>query len=96
MPRTPIKTNVRLGVPDFAKVSKLEYRKIRNFVAHQANLCGYDENGLWNMIIRELTTRHENFVKGRAKTALTLSDAADKICKAAVKERMKMTTEAAS
>lgn len=95
MPRT-IPTNTRLAVPDYAKVSKLEYRKIRNFVTWQASKAGYDEHGLWNMVIMELTRRHDNYVKGKAKTLLTLEDAANKICKAALKERMEMANEAAA
>jgi hypothetical protein len=95
VPSPAVPVNTRLPVPDYAKVSKLEYRKIRNFVTYQANLAGYDENGLWNMVIREVTRRHDNYVKGKAKSLLTLTDAADKICRAALKERMAMLNEAA-
>jgi hypothetical protein len=76
-------------------VPKPTYRRIRNFVEHKARVAGFDEVGMWNLVIREITRRHENVAKGKAKSEITLLEAAEKICKAATKERMKMIQEEA-
>jgi hypothetical protein len=81
------------NVPSYARVAKSEYRRTRNFVAYTARTAGFDEVGLWNLVIETLEKRHTNFTKGKAKTDMTLVEAADKICKQAVKEREKMIAE---
>lgn len=85
--------NTFRNCPRWAHTTKEEYRKIRNFVFHTAHRAGFDETGLWNLVIEKLEKRHANFLRGRAKTDWTLADAADAVCKAAYKERMKMVNE---
>lgn len=82
--------NTFRNCPKWAHTTKDEYRKIRQHVEYTARTAGFDYTDLWNLVIETLEKRHANFLAGRAKTDLTLAQAADKICKEAIKERKKM------
>lgn len=81
------------NVPEYAKVDKFTYRKTRDFVMTTARIYGFHEVDMWNLVIEQITKRHANVIKNKAKNELTLVEAADKICKEAKAERAKIEAE---
>jgi hypothetical protein len=84
------------AVPDFARVNKSEYARLRGECQRTAKAAGFDWTDMWNLAIDELTKRHANVLKGRAKTELTLAEAVLRVQKKAVKVRMEMQTQGAA
>ena len=83
-------------VPDYAKVSKDQYRHLRSECQRTARAAGFAWETLWNLALDEVAKRHANVLKGRAKNELPLADAVLKVQKEAIKARMEIETERAS
>lgn len=81
------------GVPAYAQVDKATYRKTRDYVLVTARLYGFHEVDMWNLVIESIEKRHANVIKNKAKSELTLVEAADKVCKEAQKERARLEAE---
>lgn len=82
-------------VPEWAKVPASEYRRLRSEMQRTGKAAGYDWTDMWNLAIAEMTKRHDNVLKGRAKNDLTLAEAVVKVQKEAVKARMEVEMERA-
>lgn len=81
-------------LPDYARVSKSEFARLRGELMHTARVAGFDEEGTWNILLRQIEERHDLYLRGRRKTELTLAQAVKKLRKAMIQERASMMREA--
>ena len=74
-------------VPEYARVSKDEYRRIRKEVETVSSIFSFDFREVWNLMIDTMVQRHAKVIAGSAKIEMTLQQAADGIRTQLAKER---------
>jgi hypothetical protein len=86
--------NVISNVPEWAKVSKDEYRQLRNELRRTTDAASFDFVQVWNLMIETMEERHALVAKGRRKNDLTLAQAVGKMQQDVIKERADIMQEA--
>lgn len=74
-------------VPDYARVTKPEYKEFRKRVETVAWIYNFHFIDLWNLMIDTMNERHAKVLAGKAKSDMTLAQAVDNISEQMAKER---------
>lgn len=82
-------------VPDYARVSKQEYRALRNDLATTCDAVGYDFYAVWNLVIDFIEARHARVLAGTAANEMTLAKAVKSMQKQVIEDRARREQEKA-
>lgn len=82
-----------LPVPDYARVSKEEYRALRSDLARTCDAAGYNFYDVWNLVIEFIEKRHLRVSMGRAQQDVTLAEAVKSMQRQVIEDRARREAE---